>query len=87
MAWTGDQLYQYGFRHDDFAKVDLAAHLFPYERLIRVGPAYFAMRRGIADQAARSVMLRALAQDPWALDVKIALQQMRLEASGVRDIE
>ena len=82
MGLAGDQLYLYGFRHDDFRALDLAAHIFPYERQVMAGPAHFAMRRGIPDQSAWTVLTDALSRDPWAIDIRVARRQIELAARG-----
>ncbi len=81
-ALYGDQLYLRGLRHDDVAVLEQAARLFPYERYIAAGPAYYYMRRGVPDFATLAALQAALNDDPWALDMALAQHKVETALGG-----
>lgn len=69
-----DQLYVGGWQRHDVSGLQLAARLFPYERSIVTGPAYWYITNPSSDGLA--AVVEALRHDPWSADLTEA--EMRL---------
>lgn len=72
-----DYLYLGGWQRHDVAGLQLAARLFPYERSIVTGPAYWYSTNPSPDGLA--AVVEALRHDPWSADLTEA--EMRLSSA------
>ncbi len=62
--------------------LELAARIFPYDRHLRVGPAYFAIRWLLPSEETVDIIGSALRSDPFSADLTNGLA---LHAYGIRN--
>ncbi len=76
-AIIGDYLYLKGWQQRDIVKVEMATHLFPYERLIALGTTYYILTvlKDEKTEQALTYINRGLDYDPNAADLLQAQMQ------------
>ena len=67
MGLAADQFYLKGLKESDLIKLEVARHIFPFEREILIGPAQFYFREKIADANSIAVYKNALSYDPYSV--------------------
>jgi hypothetical protein len=76
MGLAADQFYLKGLKESDLIKLEVARHIFPFEREILIGPAQFYYRAKIIDSKTLSYYKEVLKYDPYSVQFLGVYTQM-----------
>lgn len=68
-----------GYSEHNYEYLTLAANLFPFNRVTGTGPAYFAWQAQDFTPRGLDYIVRAIARDPYVVDLRLAEVRMNLE--------
>ena len=69
LSIAADQYYLIGWKQLDLKKIEVAANLFPLDRVIALGPAQYYVVKNYPSEEALSYINKGLIYDPNAVDL------------------